>query len=135
MARFAESADVTRANGGTAAGSQADVEHDLDVASARLRRLIPSLEARVADDEDLALLARDTVAEAVLRQVRYRQQGGPEVQAMTQSAGPFSTTMNFRGSRQVFFTAEELDLLREGVATLTGVGTINIGRPIDWFGQ
>lgn len=125
MARFAEVTDVTLANGNTEAGPEAVVENKLDVASARLRRLVPSLEARMADDEDLAILAKDTVIEAVLRRLRGNGQGVAEVSAVTRSAGPFSETTNFRGPRNDYFTLEELAALRIPVGGMK-IGTIQL---------
>jgi hypothetical protein len=128
MAAFAEVSDVTLANGATAAGPETVVQRELNVASARLRRLIPSLEPRLVGNEDLALLTTETVVQAVLRRLRNNGQGVAEVSAVTRSAGPFSETTNFRGPRNDFFTFEELALLRPPQEAL-GFGSIRLGLP------
>lgn len=102
----------------------------LDVVSARLRLLIPDLEARIAesDSTDLAILARDVVIQAAVR--KLTPSGGPEAQSTTQQAGPWSTTVRFRQDKSGIFPDADLDLLRGGTGSL-GFGTIKLGRP-DW---
>lgn len=114
------------------------VQYLLDTALARLRKLIPDLVDRIgADgtyDEDLHVLARDIVVQAVLRQIRNPS---PEYVQETQTAGPFSHSYNTgsgngRGSRGLFYT-EELDLLRAPSAGIAG-GASTIFQPLSYWG-
>lgn len=136
MAQFADETDVETAYGGSLPTSEARVTYLLSIANARLRILLPALTAAVADDEDLALLAKDVVTQAVIRRFPTGD-GGPQVQSQTQSAGPWSTTVRYTEDRSETFSDDDLALLREALLRLgviiasTGVGTIKLGRP-DW---
>lgn len=107
------------------------VQYLLDVALARLNKLVPRLPERMATDIDLRVLAKDVVVQAVLRQVRNPS---PEFVQQSQSAGPFALSVNTgtgnsRGNRGLFYE-EELELLREH-GTGQRMGTIHLGLS-DW---
>lgn len=128
---FAEYSDFTSVYGTPpAAQAEATVQYLLDVASARLSVKLPDLEARVADNADLALLAKDVVVQAVIRQFDPTRAA---VQ-FSQAAGPFSMNVN-TGARvnRGWFYDDELALLAGAMQTSTssGLGTIKLGLP-DW---
>jgi hypothetical protein len=114
------------------------IQRELDIVSARLRLLIPDLEARIAAAElllvedqpnDLAILTRDVVVQAT--KGRLTSGNGPETQSTTQQAGPFATTVRFRQDKSGTFSDDDLDLLR-GYGSGTGTaGTIKLGA-VDW---
>lgn len=129
---FAEPTDVELAyEGSLPAGSEARVQYLLDTVSARLRILLPDLEDRITESEDLGLLATDVVVQAVIRRLPG---GSSNVQSQTQTAGPWSTTVRYTEDRSGTFTDDDLALLG-GVVAESGkgaVGTIRIGRP-NWY--
>lgn len=138
---FAVPTDVTNAMEGLSPPlpSEPRIQRELDVVQARLRILIPDLEARIAAldltlapeaQNDLATLARDVVVAAVVR--RLSTAGGPEAQSETQQAGPFATTVRFRQDKSGTFPDDDLDLLR-GYSTSPSwrAGTITLA-PSDW---
>lgn len=107
------------------------VQFLLDVAVSRLNKKIPGLAERMAADVDLRVLAKNTVVQAVLRQL-YNPRS--ELVQQSQSAGPYSVSMNTgsgnsRGNRGLFYE-EELDDLRE-VVSGQRMGTIHLGLS-DW---
>lgn len=129
---FAGPTDVSNAMEGLSPPlpSETRIHRALDYVSARLRILIPDLEARieVAETTDLAILAKDVVSQAVVR--RLSSASGPEAQSTTQQAGPFATTVRFREDKSGTFSDDDLALLR-GVSASLGVRTIKLGAP-DW---
>lgn len=133
---FAQSTDVTTAYGASLPGSTERVDYLLGIANARLRVLLPTLAAAVADDEDLATLAKDVVVQAVIRRLPLSNTG-PQVESQTQAAGPWSTTLRYSEDRSGTFSDDDLDLLRDALGRLdttrvsTGVGTIKL-NPTDW---
>lgn len=131
---FAGPTDVTNAMEGLSPPQPSDekIQRALDVVEARLRLLLPGLEARIADagSPDLAILARDVVAQATVRKL---SPSGPEAQSATQQAGPFATTVRFRQDKSGTFPDDDLDLLRGGSEGI-GVGTITLGA-VDWLRQ
>lgn len=136
MADFADETDVETAYGASLPTSPERVTYLLSNANARLRILLPSLAAAVDDDEDLAILAKDVVAQAVIRRLPMAS-GGPQPESQTQSAGPWTTTVRYTEDRSETFSDDDLALLRDALSRLdvgastTGVGTIRLGRP-DW---
>jgi hypothetical protein len=131
---FAEPTDVETAYEGTLpAGSENRVQYLLDTVSARLRVLLPTLEARVATDDDTALLAKDIVVQAVIR--RLPGSSSQNVQSQTQTAGPWSTTVRYTTDTSQTFSDEDLRLLGGVPASLGAggsVGTIKL-KPIEWY--
>lgn len=129
---YADKDDVAAAyEGNLDTVNEGRVQYMLDVALARLNKLIPTLSERTATDTDLLILAKDVVVQAVLRQIRNPS---PEFVQQTQSAGPFGLSVNTgsgnsRGSRGLFYD-EELELLRE-FGTGSRMGTIKLGLS-DW---
>ena len=109
---------------------RARAQYLLDTVSARLRVLVPDLAARMADSEDLTVLAKDVVVQAVIR--KLPGETGPEVRAETQGMGPFSTTVSFHRDRTGTFSDEDLALLGGGPTKRTG--TIRLGLP-NWHAQ
>lgn len=112
---FAVTGDVTGLFDGTPAPTNARVEYYLGAAEARLRLLLPDLEARIADTTnprrtDLATLAKDVVVQAVLR--KLSNTAGPEVRSQSEGVGPWSTTVTFHTDRTRTFSDADLDLLR-----------------------
>lgn len=136
MADFATRPDVVVAYGGSSLpGSEARTDSLLAIASARLRILLPGLAAAVGADEDLALLAKDVVVQAVLRRLPLGE-GSQQVASQTQTAGPFQTTVRYSEDRSETFSDDDLALLREALSRATdqvhtGAGTIRLGAP-DW---
>jgi hypothetical protein len=131
VAEFAVPTDVETAYEGSLPGgvNSPRLQYLLDVVSARLRALLPTLVVRIEDDEDLALLAKDIVVQAVIRRLPGNQQ---QVQSTTQSAGPWSVTNRFTTDASETFTDDDLALLRgEATGVAATVGSIRIGRP-DW---
>lgn len=106
----------------------------LDTVSARLRLLLPDLETRTAHNEDLALIAKDIVVQAVLR--RLPGDHAQQTQSRTEQAGPFQTTYRFTTDRSGTFPDEDLDLLRGETrqSSLGAMGTIRLGM-VNWAGQ
>lgn len=144
MAAFAEPTDVETAYEGSLPSESEDrVQYLLDTASARLRLLLPSLEARIAAadlvaaavepeaESDLTLMARDVVVQAVIRRLPGSQQ---QVASSTQAAGPFSTTLRYTADSTQTFSDDDLALLAPSPIGAGGVGTIKIGRP-NWCDQ
>lgn len=132
MAVFAEPTDVETAYGGSLPSSpEGRVEYLLDTVSARLSKLLPSLVERIADDPDLAMLAKDAVVQAVIR--RLPAIGGPQVASETQGAGPWTHTVRYTQDRSRTFSDEDLALLRDQPAGLS-MGTIGLGL-VDWSAQ
>lgn len=131
---FAGPTDVDTAyEGNLPAGSERRVQYLLDTVSARLRILLPNLEERIEDDDDLRLLAKDVVAQAVIRRLPGVTQS---VESQTQSAGPWSTTVRYTADVSGTFSDEDLTMLGgTPVGTVTAstgtVGTIKLGFP-DW---
>lgn len=130
---FAGPTDVETAyEGSLPAGSEARVQYLLDTVSARLRRLLPTLEERIAAEDaeafgesDLSLLTKDTVVQAVLRRLPGTVQ---QVESQTQSAGPWSVTNRYTVDSTQTFSDDDLDLLRGSpAASHTGIGTISLG--------
>lgn len=108
------------------------VKYLLEVAVARLNKLVPGLDTRMTTDPDLVVLARDVVVQAVLRQLRNPS---PEFVQQTQSAGPYSVSTNMgsgntRGNRGLFYQ-EELDLL---IPVITGQRTGTILQGLSYWG-
>jgi hypothetical protein len=136
VAAFAQPTDVSAAYEGLSPPLPGDtrVQYLLDVASARLRALLPTLEQRIADADsgDLALLAKDVVVQAVIRRA---QPTGAQASSQTQQAGPFQTTVRFAVDRTGWFTDDDLAMLagipRSG---LHAMGTIKLGL-VDWANQ
>jgi hypothetical protein len=142
VAEFAVPTDVETAyEGSLPAGSEERVQYLLNVVSARLRLLMPTLEARIvaadaaveppATESDLAIMARDVVVQAVIRKIPGSQQ---QVQSTTQSAGPWSVTNRFTTDASETFPDDDLSLLGYLPAGSGEVGSIRIGRP-DWSMQ
>lgn len=128
---FAEPTDVDTAyEGSLPAGSGERVQYLLDTLSARLRKLLPTLVERVAGDEDLAMLAKDTVVQAVIRRLPGASQS---IQSQTQTAGPWSTTVRYTTDSSGTFSDEDLRLLGGVVDVDSGgmVGSIRLGL-VDW---
>jgi hypothetical protein len=95
--------------------------------------LLPTLEARVATDDDTALLAKDIVVQAVIR--RLPGSSSQNVQSQTQTAGPWSTTVRYTTDTSQTFSDEDLRLLGGVPASLGAggsVGTIKL-KPIEWY--
>lgn len=138
MADFATRTDVETSYGGSSLpGSTARTDSLLSIASARLRILLPGLAEAVENDDDLALLAKDVVVQAVIRRLPLGE-GGQTVQSETQTAGPWQYTRRFTEDRSETFADDDLALLREALSRATvdltthsGAGTIRLGRP-DW---
>lgn len=137
---FAEPTDVATAyEGSLPAESEARVQYLLDTASARLRILLPDLEAQIvaadavveppATESDLAIMARDVVVQSVLR--RLPGSNAQQVRSMTQQGGPFQVTQTYTTDTSGFFSDEDLDLLRGPgqVSSMGALGTIRLGRP------
>jgi hypothetical protein len=137
---FAVPTDVTNAMEGLSPPlpSEDRIQRELDIVSARLRFLVPDLEARIAaadlvltenQQNDLATLARDVVVQAT--KSRLTTGNGPQTQSTTQQAGPFATTVRYRQDKSGTFSDDDLALLR-GYGTGTGMpGTIKLGA-VDW---
>lgn len=104
------------------------VQRLLDTVSARLRVLLPSLVERMAGNEDLTLLAKDAVIQAVIR--KLPGETGPEIRSETQGAGPWNTTVTYHRDRTGTFSDEDLTLLGSAQAQ-NRTGTIRLGLP-DW---
>ena len=136
MADFATRPDVVVDYGGSSLpGSEARTDSLLATASARLRILLPGLAEAVQNDDDLALLAKDVVVQAVIRRLPVGD-GARQVQSQTQTAGPWQSTVRYTEDSSETFSDGDLDLLRDALArTATPVGTaastIRLGRP-DW---
>lgn len=136
MADFATRPDVVVAYGGSSLpGSEARTDSLLATASARLRILLPGLAAAVENDDDLALLAKDVVVQAVIRRLPIGD-GGQQVQSQTQTAGPWQTTVRYSEDRSETFSDDDLALLRDALTRTatpvgTAAGTIRLGTP-DW---
>lgn len=134
MPPFAEPTDVSTAyEGSLPVGSEDRILYLLDVVSARLRILLPTLQERASTDDDLATSAKDVVVQAVLR----RLPGGQQTESQTQTAGPYSTTFRYTTDRSGTFPDQDLDLLRgtDGAATSGRVGTIKLGGLVAWHDQ
>ena len=130
---FATPTDVDTAYEGTLA-DEGRVQYLLDVVSARLRILLPTLEDRIADPDggDLGVLAKDIVVQAVIRRLPGQTQG---IESQTQTAGPWSTTVRYTKDTSGTFPDEDLAILggQPLLEKTSGrVGTISIGRP-DWY--
>lgn len=135
MADFAIRTDVETVYGGALPGTNARTEYLVRTANARLAILLPALEAAVADDDDLADIAKDIVVQAVIRRLPLVN-GEPSVQSQTQTAGPWTTTVRYTEDRSETFSDDDLALLREVLNrttenVATSAGTIRLGRP-DW---
>lgn len=132
---FAEPTDVATAyQGDLPAGSEARVQYLLDAVSARLRVLLPDLQERAEDDEDLTLLAKDVVVQAVIG--RLGGSSTQQVRSQTQAAGPWSTTTTYATDSTGTFSDQDLDALRGTTAQASGrVGTIKMGTLVDWSDQ
>lgn len=132
---FAEPTDVETAyEGSLPSGSSDRVQYLLDVVSARLRLLLPTLVERIeaAETPDLAVMTRDVVVQAVLRRLPGSNQ---QVESQTQTAGPWSTTMRFTTDKSGTFPDEDLLLLSGTPTAGSGrVGTIKLGL-VDWSDQ
>lgn len=141
---FAEPTDVATAyEGSLPVGSEERVQYLLDTSSARLRILLPDLAARItaadaaveppATESDLAILARDVVVGSVLRRLPGATQ---QVEAQTQAAGPFSTTLRYTTDKSGTFPDQDLDLLRgaANASSMGTLGTIKLGM-VDWHNQ
>lgn len=140
---FAVPTDVTNAMEGLSPPlpSEPRIQRELDVVQARLRILIPDLEARIVavdlalgpeQQNDLAILTRDVVVQAVKRRLGP---SGPEAQSTTQQAGPFATTVRFRQDKSGMFSDDDLNLLHGYFGTDVGpIGTIRLGM-VDWANQ
>jgi hypothetical protein len=137
---FAVPTDVTSAMEGMSPPLPSDdlIQLRLAVVEARLRLLIPDLEARIETAElllvgdqqnDLAVLARDVVVQAAIR--KLTNTSGPEAQSTTQQAGPFATTVRYRQDKSGTFPDDDLDLLRGGTGGTGSIGTIKLGA-VDW---
>lgn len=136
MAEFAGPTDVETAYEGSSPLNPDKIQFHLDIVSARLRILLPSLQARVDADEDIAFLVRDIVVQAVIRRMTPGT-SGPQVSSETQTAGPFATTVRYSVDRSHTFSDDDLTMLRlalSGSVAGAGVGTIKTGRP-DWYDQ
>lgn len=132
---FAGPTDVATAYEGTLpAGSGARVQYLLDTTSARLRVLLPDLAERVVGNDDLAMLAKDVVVQAVI--TRLGGSSAQQVRSQTQAAGPWSTTTTYATDATGTFSDQDLDALR-GTAVEAGgrVGTIKLGTFVDWSNQ
>jgi hypothetical protein len=130
---FAEPTDVETAyEGSLPASAETRVQYLLDTASARLRILLPDLEDRAADSDDVALLAKDIIVQVVLRRLDGTAQ---QVRSETQAAGPYSTTRTYTTDSTGTFSDEDLAILRGGDAFAGSVGTIKMGTLVDWHDQ
>ena len=143
---FAQPTDVATAYEGLSPALPSDtaLEQRIATVSARLRLLLPDLEARIAaadaevvppaTESDLAILTRDVVVQAVIRKLPGRDQ--QQASSQTQQAGPFSTTVRYTVDRTGTFPDDDLDLLRGETAgsSMGPIGTIKLGRP-DWHDQ
>jgi hypothetical protein len=129
---FATPEDVDTAYEGTLP-DEARVQYLLDAVSARLRILLPTLEDRIADSDDLGLLAKDIVVQAVINRLPGQQSG---IESQTQTAGPWSTTVRYTQDRSGTFSDEDLAILGGVTAASSSgtVGTIKLGR-VDWANQ
>ena len=128
---FAGPTDVDTAYEGTLPDG-GRVQYLLDTVSARLRILLPGLEERAIDNEDLALLAKDIVVQAVIARLPGQTQS---IESQTQTAGPWSTTVRYTRDRSGTFSDEDLLLLSGGVTSAGAtIGTIKVGRP-NWLAQ
>jgi hypothetical protein len=126
---FATPTDVDTAYEGTLPAGD-HVQYLLDVVSARLRILLPTLEDRITDSPDLGLLAKDIVVQAVIRRFPGQTQG---IASQTQTAGPWSTTVRYTQDTSGTFSDEDLRVLGGVTTVSTGsVGTIRIGPLTDW---
>jgi hypothetical protein len=130
---FATPSDVDTAHEGTLPAEDR-VQFLLDSVSARLRILLPTLEERIIDSEDLGILAKDIVVQAVIR--RLPGSTTQNIQSQTQTAGPWSTTVRYTTDTSGTFTDEDLRLLGGTTSTTPAgsVGTIKTGPLVDWFG-
>jgi hypothetical protein len=134
VAEFAVPTDVVTAYEGSLPGGADSPRllYLLSVVSARLRRLMPTLEDRMADDADLALMAKDVVVQAVIRRLPGSVQ---QTSSETQTSGPWSVTTRYTTDSSQTFSDDDLALLSDGAALgLGGVGSIRTGRP-DWSMQ
>lgn len=135
---FASLQDVKTAYEGTiAAEAEARVQYLLDTVSARLRILLPDLTQRIADDDtdqqDLSILTKDIVVQAVLRRLPGNAQ---QVRSQSQGVGPWSTTLTYTTDSTGTFSDEDLAALRGSSALSSGrVGTIKLGTLVDWSNQ
>jgi hypothetical protein len=137
---FAGPTDVATAyEGSLPSGSEARVQYFLDTTSARLRVLLPDLVERIGSDpdldEDLAMLAKDVVVQAVIGRL-----GGSttqQVRSQTQAAGPWSTTTTYATDSTGTFSDQDLAALggRTAIAVSGRVGTIKMGTLVDWHDQ
>lgn len=97
-------------------------------ASALLRILVPGIDDRAAADPNLAILAKAKVVNAVFRVMR-NPMGAKQLQ---EAAGPFSHSMSGMdgsGSNGVFFTDDELMVLRASTAQ---IGSSYVGVRRGW---
>lgn len=128
---FADFADVEKLYEGTInlTTDGVRVQYLLDTTSARLRLLLPSLVSRIDADTsgDLALSARDVVAQAVARRMGGTVQ---QVRSESEGIGPFSRTLTYTTDKSGTFPDEDLALLSGSPATVSAnVGTINLAPP------
>lgn len=138
MADFATRPDVVLAYGGSSLpGSEDRTDSLLRTASARLRILLPTLQAAVAADPegDIALLAKDVVVQAVIRKLPIGD-GTRGITSQTQTAGPWQHTVRYTEDASETFPDDDLELLRTALSlttdqVVTGAATIRLGRP-DW---
>jgi hypothetical protein len=136
VADFATRTDVQIEYGSSLPGTTERTDSLLQIASARLRILLPTLQTVIDDgDEDLAIMARDVVVQAVIRRLPLgsEDQG---VQSVTQTAGPWQHTVRYTEDRSGTFPDDDLNLLRGALSRTveplqTAAGTIKLGRP-DW---
>jgi hypothetical protein len=142
VVEFAVPTDVETAyEGSLPSGSVPRIEYLLTVVSARLRAMLPDLEARIeaanllvenpAIESDLAILARDAVVNAVIRRVPGSQQ---QTQSETQTSGPWSVTKRYTTDSTKTFPDDDLALLAGETTAGVTVGTIKLGWP-DWSMQ
>lgn len=123
---FADYFDFTTIYGPVPAAGADRAQYFLDAASARLSLKLPGLSDRVVDDPNVALIARDIIVQAAIRQFDPAR----AATQFSQSAGPFSQTIN-TGARvnRGWFYDDELSLLEGALTGASGLraGTIKLG--------
>jgi hypothetical protein len=135
VADFATRTEVETEYGSSLPGTPLRTDTMLQTVSARLRILLPGLAEAVADNEDLAILARDVVIQAVIRRLPLGSEDSG-VQSVTQTAGPWQHTVRYTEDRSGTFPDDDLADLRRALShtrepVQTAAGTIKLGRP-DW---
>jgi hypothetical protein len=143
VADFAVPTDVETAYEGSLPGGvdSPRIQYLIDVVSARLRLLMPTLEARIvaadalavppATESDLAIMTRDVVVQAVIRKLPGNAQ---QTSSETQTAGPWSVTKRYTTDSSQTFPDDDLSLLGYLPVGSGEVGSIRTGRP-DWSMQ